>query len=310
MIRPSPVTSPASRRVLVTGGAGFIGSRLVDTLLEAGDEVVVADLRAPAAPEVTHIGGDLLDPAVREKVFATGVDAVVHLAAFTSVLRSVERPGECAQTNVELTGELLELARRRDVSTFVLASTNAVAGDHGTAPITEETPLRPMSPYGASKAAAEMLLAGYAGAYGLTTAAVRFSNVYGPGMQAKDSFVPRLMRAAVEGTGVEVYGDGEQRRDMVHVDDAVQGVRLALDGALQGPSIVAGGHSVTVNELVAATRRVTGVAIPVTHVPAKSGEMPAVVVDIEASRSCGYSPGHDLESGLATVWEDWRPADG
>ncbi|MQA06922.1 MAG: NAD-dependent epimerase/dehydratase family protein [Streptosporangiales bacterium] len=305
-MRTSNSTVGAGRRVLVTGGAGFIGARLVRRLARASDEVVVADARAPADPETSHVRGDLLDPVIREKAFATGVDAVVHLAAFTSVLRSVERPDECARSNVELTSALLELARERDVGTFVLASTNAVAGDHGHETITEDTPLRPRSPYGATKAAAEMLLAGYAGGYGMRTVALRFSNVYGPGMQTKDSFVPRLMRAALAGRGVEVYGDGEQRRDLVHVDDAVDGIQLALAGSLRGPAIIASGRSVTVNELVAAARRVTGRPIPVTHVPVKAGEMPAVIVDIGRSRQRGYRPAHDLESGLATVWDDWR----
>ncbi|MQA01398.1 MAG: NAD-dependent epimerase/dehydratase family protein [Streptosporangiales bacterium] len=308
-MRTSTPRVSAGRRVLVTGGAGFIGTAVVDALVAAGDEVVVADRRPPANREVAYVAGDLLDPAIREKAFAAGVDAVVHLAAFTSVLRSVERPADCLRANVELTAQLLELSRLRDVGTFVLASTNAVAGDHGTTPITEDSPLRPMSPYGATKAAAEMLLAGYAGAYQMTTSALRFSNVYGPGMQEKDSFVPRLMRAALTGTGVEVYGDGEQCRDLVHVDDAVQGVRLALAGQLPGPAIIASGQSVTVNELVAAAREVTGAPIPVTRVPAKAGEMPAVVVDVARSRARGYVPGHDLASGLATVWDDWRPAE-
>ncbi|MBO0828191.1 MAG: NAD-dependent epimerase/dehydratase family protein [Streptosporangiales bacterium] len=291
-------------RVLVTGGSGFIGSRVVDLLSADGYEVVVADMRTPDA-DVAYVPGDLHDPEVREKAFANGVDAVVHLAAFTSVLRSVERPVDCVRDNVELTAALLELARTHDVGTFVLASTNAVVGDVGTTTITEDTPARPLSPYGATKAAGEALLAGYAGAFGMATAALRFTNVYGPGMGHKDSFVPRLMRAALHDRGVEVYGDGEQRRDLVHLDDAAQGIRLALHGKLAGTAIVGSGESVTVNALVAAARRVTGAPIPVTHVAAKAGEMPAVVVDIARSQSCGYEPSHDLDSGLATVWADF-----
>ncbi|HEX6445798.1 MAG TPA: NAD-dependent epimerase/dehydratase family protein [Streptosporangiales bacterium] len=294
-------------RVLVTGGAGFIGTRVVDLLSADGYDVVVADTRVPDA-DVAYVGGDLHDPEVREKAFATGADAVVHLAAFTSVLRSVERPAECVRDNVEMTAALLELARDREVGTFVFASTNAVVGDVGGTPITEDLPPRPLSPYGATKAAGEMLLAGYAGAYGMATASLRFTNVYGPGMTRKDSFVPRLMRAALRGEGVEVYGDGEQRRDLVHVDDAVQGVRLALAGKLSGTAIVGSGESVSVNTLVAAARSVTGAPIPVTHVPAKAGEMPAVVVDVSRSRSCGYEPTYDLDSGLATVWADFSAA--
>ncbi|MQA78166.1 MAG: NAD-dependent epimerase/dehydratase family protein [Streptosporangiales bacterium] len=304
----STSASPPPRRVLVTGGAGFIGSRVVEELRRRGDEVVVADLREPADAAVRHVPGDLLDPGTREKAFADDIDAVVHLAAFTSVLRSVEEPDVCIRMNVDLTCALLELARQRDVGTFVFASTNAVVGDRGAEPITEDVPLHPLSPYGATKAAGEMLLAGHAGAYGMRTCALRFTNVYGPGMGEKDSFVPRLMRAALDGGGVEVYGDGEQRRDLVHVDDAVQGVRLALAGDLEGTAVVGAGRSVTVNELVAAARAVTGAEIPVRHVAAKPGEMPAVVVDIGRSVARGYAPAYDLEAGLATVWDDFRAA--
>lgn len=304
----SNTSASPGRRVLVTGGAGFIGRRVVADLRRSGVEVVVADLREPADPAVRHVPGDLLDPGTREKAFADGIDAVVHLAAFTSVLRSVEEPDVCTRMNVDLTCALLELSRQRDVGTFVLASTNAVVGDRGAEPITEDVTLRPLSPYGATKAAGEMLLAGHAGAYGMRSCALRFTNVYGPGMGAKDSFVPRLMRAALDGSGVDVYGDGEQRRDLVHVDDAVQGVRLALAGSLERTAVIGAGRSVTVNELVAAARAVTGAEIPVRHVPAKAGEMPAVIVDIGRSVSRGYAPAYDLESGLATVWDDFRAA--
>ncbi len=177
--------------------------------------------------------------------------AIVHLAASTSVLRSVERPAQTYADNVAVTQELLELARIRGVSRFLLASTNAVVGDVGTTTITEELPLRPLTPYGATKAACEMLLSGYAGAYGMTTCALRFSNVYGPGMAHKDSFVPRLMRAALSGSTVRIYGDGSQRRDLVHVDDVVRGVLLGWDSRYTG----SGDHRIRAVGVGAGTRR-------------------------------------------------------
>ena len=141
------------------------------------------------------VTGELEDPAVREAAVTEGTDAVVHLAAETSVLGSVQRPALVHRVNVDVTAALLELCRERGVPTFVLASTNAVVGAcPGT--MTERVPLAPLTPYGATKAAAEMLLSGYAGAYGLRTPVLRLTNVYGPGMRHKDSFIPRLMRAA------------------------------------------------------------------------------------------------------------------
>ncbi|HEU5158633.1 MAG TPA: NAD-dependent epimerase/dehydratase family protein [Streptosporangiaceae bacterium] len=294
--------------VLITGGTGFIGRRLVETLRAAGAEVTVADQDPYPDSDVRSVVGDLRDPAVREAAVAPGLDAIVHLAAMTSVLRSMEDPAGVYRLNVDVTADLLERARLRGVPRFVLASTNAVTGDVGATPINERTPPRPLTPYGATKAAAEMLLSAYTGAYGMLTCALRFANVYGPGMQHKDSFVPRLMRAAATGTGVRVYGDGTQLRDYVHVDDVVQAVTLAWRTDHLGPLVVGSGRSTSVNDLIEAARAVTGAPIPARFTAAKQGEMPAVVLDISAARRLGYRPHHDLASGLATVWPEFAPA--
>jgi UDP-glucose 4-epimerase len=306
------MADPRCSRVLVTGGAGFIGRRVVRALLEIGAEVTVAD-RQPFPEGVVRgefrtVLGDLRDPEVAARALSPGTDAVVHLAAFTSVLRSIEDPAGTYDVNVALTQNLLELARMHETRIFLFASTNAVAGDVGRNVITERTPMRPLTPYGATKAAAEMLLSSYMACYGINTCALRFSNVYGPGMAAKDSFVPRLMRAARVGGGVDVYGDGNQLRDLVHIDDVVEGLLTAWRADWAGPLIVASGRSDSVNDIVAAARRVTGAPIPARHVPAKQGEMPAVLVDIATARTLGYKPAHDLEAGLATVWPEFGGA--
>jgi UDP-glucose 4-epimerase len=295
-------------RVLVTGGAGFIGRRVVRALMAEGHEVTVADLRAFPDPDVRSVTGDLCDPGVPERAVRPGTDVIIHLAAVTSVLASVNDPVSTHRLNVDATARLLELAREHDAATFLLASTNAVTGNVGSSVISEQTVLRPLTPYGATKAAAEMLLGAYASCYGMTGAALRFSNVYGPGMSEKDSFVPRLMRAARDGDGVQVRGDGTMMRDLVHVDDVVQGVLAAWRAKHTGPLILGSGHSVSVNEMVATARKVTGAPIPVEHVPVGNGEMPAVVVDISAARAVGYAPTHGLESGMATVWPEFDPA--
>jgi UDP-glucose 4-epimerase len=295
-------------RVVVTGGAGFIGRRVVRALLDAGAHVTVAD-REPYEHdnEAAVVRGDLRDPAVRRDAVPEGTDLIVHLAASTSVLMSIQDPAGTYDNNVEVTAGLLELAREREVPGFVFASTNAVTGDVGTAVINERLPLRPLTPYGATKAAAEMLMSSYAAVFGLNATALRFANVYGPGMRHKDSFVPRLMRAAAAGTGVQIYGDGEQLRDYVHVDDIVQAIVATGGMERSGPLSIGSGRSDSVNDLVAAARTVTGAEIPVEHVPAKAGEMPAVILDISAARAAGYEPRHTLETGLATVWPDFAP---
>lgn len=294
-------------RVVVTGGSGFIGRHVVAALLARGHDVVNVD-RSPHPDGVETVVGELIDPGVVARSVTDQTDAIVHLAAETSVLGSIERPALVHETNVTATAALLEAAREHGVGRFVLASTNAVAGNHQGV-LTEDVPLRPLTPYGATKAAAEMLLSGYAGAFGIVAPALRLTNVYGPGMLAKDSFVPRLMRAAAAGEGITVYGDGLQRRDLVHVSDVARAFALALEDWPSGPVIIGSARSHTVLDMVKAARATTGAAIPVEHVAPKAGEMRAVVVDTSLARDHGWQPSHTLEEGMATVWPDFRPVD-
>jgi UDP-glucose 4-epimerase len=299
----------SEQRVLVTGGSGFVGRSVVAELHRRGVDVVVADRDPFPGDGVTLVRGDLRDPAVRERAVTGDLTGIVHLAAITSVLLSAEQPQETYQNNVAMTQGLLELARQRGTGPFVLASTNAVVGNVGTSTITEQSPLRPLTPYGATKAACEMLLSGYAGAYGMTTAALRFTNIYGPGMAAKDSFVPRLMRAALSGGGVQVYGDGKQARDLVHVEDVATAIVTAWQRGFSGTAIIGAATSVTVLDLIEAARQATGAPIPAEHVPAKTGEMPAVIVDItKAQTELDYRPRYELADGLRTVWADFAGA--
>ena len=294
-------------RVLVTGGSGFIGRHVVAELQTRGHHVLNVD-RQPHPDGIETVLGELKDPRVVARAVAKDLDAIVHLAAETSVLGSIQRPALVHDTNVTTTATLLEAAREKNVGRFLLASSNSVVGHHeGT--MTEEVRLRPLTPYGATKAAGEMLLSGYAGAFGLVTPVLRLTNVYGPGMLAKDSFVPRMMRAAAAGEGVTVFGDGLQRRDLVHVSDVARAFALAVEGWPSGPVIIGSGTSYTVLDMVEAARAVTGAPIPVEHVPPKAGEMRAVVGDTALARSRGFEPTCSLEEGMATVWPDFRTVD-
>ncbi|MEV5960591.1 NAD-dependent epimerase/dehydratase family protein [Kribbella sp. NPDC051952] len=294
-------------RVLVTGAAGFIGRAVVAALRGRGVAVTAVD-REPPDPTwddgVHVVTGDLADQEVCISAFETRPTAVVHLAALTSVLKSVEAPMQTFAQNVTITQVLLELSRGSGVDRFVLASTNAVVGDVGTSTITADLPLRPLTPYGATKAACEMLLSAYSGSYGMATAALRFTNVYGPGMSHKDSFVPRMMRAALKDEGVRIYGDGEQRRDLVFLDDVVAGILLALDKRYDGRAIIGSGRSVSVLEMVETVRKLTGRAVPAEHIEAPAGEMPAVVVDI--TNDLGYAPTMSLERGFGRTWQYFK----
>ncbi|HET6742109.1 MAG TPA: NAD-dependent epimerase/dehydratase family protein [Kribbella sp.] len=294
-------------RVLVTGASGFIGRAVVGALRERGVAVTAVDREPPDSSwddGVHVVTGDLAEQETCVAAFETRPTAVVHLAALTSVLRSVDAPMQTFAQNVTITQVLLELSRGSGVDRFVLASTNAVVGDVGTSTINANLPLRPLTPYGATKAACEMLLSAYSGSYGMATAALRFTNVYGPGMSHKDSFVPRMMRAALGGTGVRVYGDGQQRRDLVFIEDVVSGILLALDNKYDGRAIIGSGRSVSVLEMIETVRAVTGCPVPAEHIEAPAGEMPAVVVDI--TNDLGYRPTVSLEDGLARTWQYFK----
>lgn len=317
------ISTPATPgRVVITGGAGFVGRAVVRAFVGRGHPVTVVDRVPHPDPTVRNVVGELTEASVIADALRgtqpegtqpegtqqgrAEVAGVVHLAAITSVLRSVEQPAATYEANVAVTANLLEGCRQAGVGQFIMASTNAVVGDVGHATVDETVPLRPLTPYGATKAACEMLLSGYAGAYGMRTCALRFTNIYGPGMGHKDSFVPRMMRAALAGRSVQIYGDGSQRRDLVHLDDVVAAVLAAWDRRYAGTAIIGAGRSVTVLELVDAVRAVTGCTLPAEHVPAKPGEMPAVIVDISRStRELGYRPAISLLDGLATVWKDF-----
>ena len=241
----------SGRRILVTGGSGFIGRHVVSVLAADGAHVRVVDLKPHPDPSVEIVVGDLGDPEVLIASLEGGIDSIVHLAAVTSVLRSLEQPELTYQTNVAATASLLEAARAAGATSLVFASTNAVTGPMQAPKISEAATLRPLTPYGSTKAAAEMLMSAYTASYGLRCTCLRLTNVYGPGMQAKDSIVARLMRAIRLGTTFEIYGDGRQVRDYVHVSDVVAAARLALlNPDWDGPLVIGTGTSLSVLDVV------------------------------------------------------------
>jgi UDP-glucose 4-epimerase len=279
-------------------------------LLADGADVRGVDLNPHPDASVDAVQGDITDPDVVDEALSGGFDAVVHLAAVTSVLRSVEQPELTYRTNVAATHGLLDVARRAGVKALAFASTNAVTGPMDAPAITERAALRPLTPYGATKAAAEMLMSAYTASLGLRCACLRLTNVYGLGMQAKDSIVARLMRVIRLGGTFEIYGDGRQVRDYINAADVVAAFRLALSREdWHGPVVIGSGHSLSVLEVLDTVRRVTGVDFEVQHGPAKAGEMPAVIVDPSQAHARGWAPRLSLDEGLTQVWEEWCRAD-
>jgi UDP-glucose 4-epimerase len=302
------------QRVVVTGGSGFIGGHVVAALCGLGANVLSVD-RRPAFPfrchpdgdhGVTVLLGDLRDAGVVEAAVEQGTRAIVHLAAQTQVLRSIEDPEGTFANNVVATGALLERARVTGVSTFVFASTNAVVGAGASGILHEGVVLAPLTPYGATKAAGEMLLSCYDAAYGIRGTALRLANVYGLGMAEKDSIVPRLMKAAARGAAFSIYGDGKQVRDYVNVGDVTKAVLLVLaDPDVSGPLVIGSGSSVSVIDVVGLVEKALGSKLDVQHVPPKAGEMPAVIVNNSRARALGWEPSVSLEEGIAEVVREW-----
>jgi UDP-glucose 4-epimerase len=310
----APMEDLTGRRVVVTGGSGFIGGHVVAALCMLGADVLSVDRRPAKAfrchpdgdHDVTAVLGDLRESAVVEAALQPGTRAIAHLAAQTQVLRSIEDPEGTFANNVVVTEALLERARQVGATSFVLASTNAVVGAGASGTLHEAVPLAPLTPYGATKAAGEMVLSCYNAAYGVRGVALRFTNVYGPGMSEKDSIVPRLMRVAADGGSFTVYGDGKQVRDYVNVADVVAAILLGLrQPELSGPLVIGSGLSVSVLDLVELVEGALGSRLDIQHVPAKAGEMPAVIVDNSAARRWGWDPSVTLEAGIAEVASEW-----
>jgi UDP-glucose 4-epimerase len=287
-------------KALVTGGVGFIGSNLVDALLQRGDDVVVFDHRA-AVPS------DVCDDVAVQALLTPDVDVVVHLAAKTSVIDTITDPAGTFRTNLEATVRLAEQCRRQGIKRFVFASTSAAVGAGAGAGglIDEDSTLAPLTPYGASKAAAECALSAYRHAYGIDVVSLRFTNVYGPGMEAanKRTAVAQMLRAARDGHEFDLYGDGHHVRDYVFVTDVVDALLAAADGAVGADVVCFGsGMSVSVLELADIVGQVTGRPLNIRTQPPRDGEMPAVRVGLARARLYGLVARVPLEEGLSRTW--------
>jgi UDP-glucose 4-epimerase len=306
-----------SRTILVTGGAGFIGSSLARLLADRGDRVrILDDLsigRAEYLDGVPHelIRAPLADGAAVARAVERA-DAVVHLAARAGIPDSVADPLGTFEVNVHQLLGVLDAARRAGVPRFVFASSNAAAGDHE--PPADEADLpHPVSPYGASKLAGEAYCQAYAATYGMAACSLRFSNAYGPRSLHKKSVVAVWVRAALAKEPLTVHGDGEQTRDFVYVDDLARAVLAALDAP---PDTVAGelfqvgtGRETTINELAVVIGRAVGRPVEVVRGPARPGDLGRNVSRIDkAEERLAYRAAVPLAEGLARTVAWFRSA--
>lgn len=298
------------KRVLITGGAGFIGVHLADHLTQSGGyEVSVLDNESLGdranldLDRVRFLGGDLRSRSdVRGAV--EGQDAVVHLAADTRVMDSIADPARNFENNVVGTFNLLEECRDLGVGRIVAASTGgAIVGDVPP-PVHERMAPQPTSPYGASKLMLEGYLSAYTGAYGIRGCALRFSNIYGPKSFHKGSVVAHFYKRILTGEPLVVYGDGSQARDFLYVGDLVEGIRVAIDSDAVGAFQLGSGKPTTVNELLELMRTATGRELDVRYEDFRAGEVRQTWCEVDKARQgFGFDPRTALDEGLRRTWE-------
>ncbi len=316
------------KNILVTGGAGFIGSHLVDRLLAEGDwqVTVVDDLndfydpaikrenanRGAKNPNYRLVEADIRDKSALDKVFdQANFQCIVHLAARAGVRPSLEQPLLYAETNINGTLNLLELAREHGIRQFVFGSSSSVYGLNAKVPFSEDDPIRqPISPYAATKGAGELLCHTYTHLYGIRCVCLRFFTVYGP-RQRPDLAIHKFSRLISEGKPIPVFGDGTTSRDYTFIDDIIAGVKSSIDYvADDGKSdyeVINLGESRTVElrELISLLEKELDMNAVIDRQPLQPGDVPQTYADISKARELlGYNPQTQIEEGIKR-FVDW-----
>jgi len=294
-------------RVLVTGGAGFIGSRVTAAYLAAGYEVLVVDdlshgqrSKVPAGARFEEL--DIRNPVIEEILRAFRPDVVNHHAAQVAVRDSIARPVYDADINVLGSLRLIEACRVVGVAKFIYSSSGGAAvGEPQYLPVDEQHPVLPLSPYGISKQTVEHYLRFYGQTHGLRYTVLRYANVYGPGQDAEGEagVVAIFIRRMLADQEVVVYGDGQQTRDFVHVDDIVQGNMLALEHGDGGVYNLGTGQQTTINTIFSELKHITDYGRAPRHVPALPGEVRYICLDAgRAARELSWNAVTPLKEGL------------
>jgi UDP-glucose 4-epimerase len=299
-------------KILLTGGCGFIGVNLLDYFQKnTSDKIIVMDNLSVGKSEylkefdVEFVEGDIRDANLVNHLMKK-VDAVIHLAADTRVIDSIQNPDYNFDVNVTGTYNLLCSARNHDVEKFVMASTGGAIVGEASPPVHEKMVPRPISPYGASKLCGEAYCSAFAGAYGMKTICLRFSNVYGPRSYHKGSVIAHFFKQILQRAPLIIYGDGDQTRDFIYVEDlceVIQGALFVKDG---GQAYQLGtGVETSVNELVELITHCVqnSYTFKIDYAPARKGEIIRNFADISLARTdLGFSPSVMLQEGLDRTW--------
>jgi UDP-glucose 4-epimerase len=310
-------------RYLVTGGAGFIGSNLVDELVRRGHDVVVLDdlstgkeaNLADVRKKIDFRAGSIADLETVQAV-CRGVDYVLHLAARTSVPKSVADPLETNRVNIDGTLNVLVAARDAKVRRFVYAASSSAYGETPTLPKVETMAPEPISPYGVTKFVGELYAQVFGRVYGLENASVRYFNVFGPRQDPRSQYsgvLSRFMLAVIKGEPPVVYGDGEQSRDFTYIDNVVDETLRACEASGASGKIFNGGTGarITLNEALKLLEKITGKKIRAKYDAPRAGDIRDSQADISLARKVlGYEPRVLFEDGLRRTWEWYRSAYG
>ncbi len=298
-------------RYIVTGGAGFIGSHIVEELARTGHDVVIVDnlfsgKRENISPflakdNVRFLQGSITDLPLLETIFA-GADGVFHEGAIASVPRSIADPAATNEANVTGTLNVLIAARDCGVRKVLFASSSSVYGDTPVLPKHEEMTPRPLSPYAVSKLAGEQYLRVFSEVYGLETVSLRYFNVFGPRQDPLSQYaavIPNFITRILDHKSPVIYGNGEQTRDFSYVKDVVQANIRAMESGAQGVFNVAYCTRIDLKELAALIMELTGITVPLVFDPPRAGDVRDSLADISrAQEAFGYSPEYTVRSGL------------
>lgn len=296
-----------SKRILITGGAGFIGSHLARRFGGQAQVTVLDDLRSGYernldGVECRFLRGSILDEAALKEA-CEGAEEIYHLAAMVSVPESVSQPSACAELNTEGTRRVLAAARAAGARKVVLASSAAIYGDNPTVPKLESMAPEPKSPYAETKLAGERLLEEFRQVHGLGTTSLRFFNVFGPRQDPRSAYaaaVPIFIAKALRDEPIGIHGDGGQTRDFIHVTDIVGALAYAgASTAMNGTYNVGYGRSQSILALAQEIIRLTGSRSRIEHLPARAGDVRHSLASTERLLAAGWQPGSSVSAGLA-----------
>ena len=298
-------------RILITGGAGFIGSHIVEHFNGKAEIVVLDNLRSGFKKNIEPFDVEFVEASITDKDAVSeamkGVDYVFHLGAMISVPESMQKPSECVEINTQGTLNVLEAASKANVKKLCFSSSAAIYGDNPTVPKLEEMFPEPKSPYAVTKLDGEYYCKMFNDEGWLETACLRYFNVFGPRQDPKSQYaaaVPIFVHKAVNNETITIFGDGEQTRDFIYVNDIVAAnVFLAMNEGLTGVYNTAYGNSITINELAKNIVMMTNSGSEIEYAPVRAGDVKHSRACVDKLTQAGFAPESDFESGLAKTVE-------